>query len=80
MQVLTPDDPRMASGITSFRPRGRTSAADNDRIVETLLSTHRIFMRRSSGVDGGDCVRVTHALYSTPEEVDRLARALRAMA
>jgi isopenicillin-N epimerase len=80
VQVLTPDDPRMSAGITSFRLRGRTSAADNDRLVETLLSTHGIFTRRSAGVDGGECIRVTPALYTKPEDVDRLARALRLMA
>ena len=77
VQVLTPEDPRMSAGITSFRLRGRTTAADNDRCVETLLSKHGIFTRRSAGVDGGDCVRVTPALYSRPEDVDRLAEALK---
>ena len=77
VQVLTPDDPRMSAGICSFRLRGRTSGADNDRVVETLLSRHGIFTRRSAGVDGGDCVRVTPALYTKPADVDRLAQALR---
>ena len=36
--VLTPDDPGMAAGITSFRLHGRTSRQDNDRIVEALLT------------------------------------------
>lgn len=80
VQVLTPDDPRMSAGMTSFRLRGRTSAADNDRTVEALLSQHGIFTRRSAGVDGGDCVRVTPALYTMASDVDRLARALREMA
>ena len=79
VQVLTPDDPRMSAGITSFRLRGRTTAADNDRCVETLLSKHGIFTRRSAGVDGGDCVRVTPALYTRPADVDRLAAALKQM-
>jgi selenocysteine lyase/cysteine desulfurase len=80
VQVLTPDDPRMSAGITSFRLRGRTTPADNDRIVETLLTRHGIFTRRSPGVDGGDCVRVTPALYSQPSDLDRLALALEQMA
>ena len=79
VQVLTPDDPRMSAGITSFRLRGRTSGADNDLVVNTLLSRHGIFTRRSPGVDGGDCVRVTPALYTRPEDVDRLADAIRQM-
>ena len=79
VQVLTPDDPRMSAGITSFRLRGRGSAADNDAVIETLLSKHGIFTRRSAGVDGGECVRVTPALYSRPQDVDRLADAIRQM-
>lgn len=80
LQVLTPDDSRMSAGITSFRLRGHGSAADNDRLVEALLAQHGIFTRRSPGVDGGDCVRVTPALYTKPADVDRLAKALREMA
>jgi selenocysteine lyase/cysteine desulfurase len=76
IDVLTPDDPRMAAGITSFRFTGRTSREDNDRTVETLLTTYRIFTARRSGIDGGDCVRVTPALYTFPADVDRLASAL----
>ena len=79
VQVLTPDDPRMSAGITSFRLRGRTSPPDNDRIVNELLTKHGIFTRRSPGVDAGDCVRVTPSLYTKPSDVDRLARALREM-
>ena len=80
LQVLTPDDPRMSAGMTSFRLRGRTSAADNNAIVETLLTKYGIFTRRSPGVDAGDCVRVTPALYTRAADVDRLAVALRQMA
>ena len=80
VQVLTPDDPLMAAGMTSFRLRGRTSASDNNAIVETLLTKYGIFTRRSPGVEAGDCVRVTPALYTRASDVDRLARALREMA
>lgn len=80
IQVLTPDDPRMSAGITAFRLRGRTSAADNNAIVDTLLTQYGIFTRRSPGVEGGDCVRVTPALYSRTADVDRLAHALREIA
>jgi selenocysteine lyase/cysteine desulfurase len=80
IDVLTPDDPRMAAGITSFRLTGRTSREDNDRTVETLLTKYRIFTARRSGIDGGDCVRVTPALYTGPADVDRLASALQEIA
>jgi selenocysteine lyase/cysteine desulfurase len=79
IDVLTPDDPRMAAGITSFRFRGRTSREDNDRTVDTLLAKYGIFTARRTGIDGGDCVRVTPALYTRPADADRLASALREM-
>lgn len=79
IEVLTPDDPGMSAGITSFRLRGRTTRQDNERVVESLLKEHRIFTARRTGIAGGDCVRVTPSLYTTPDDVDRLARALNGM-
>lgn len=79
IDVLTPDEPGMSAGITSFRLRGRTSRQENERIVEALLSKHGIFTARRSGIAGGDCVRVTPALYSMPAHMDRLAAALKSM-
>jgi selenocysteine lyase/cysteine desulfurase len=80
IEVLTPDDPGMSGGITSFRLRGRTTRQDNERIVDDLLKNHGIFTARRTGIAGGDCVRVTPALYTAPADVDRLARALRTIA
>ena len=80
IDVLTPDEPGMAAGITSFRLRGRTSRQDTERIVEELLTRYGIFTARRSGLEGGDCVRVTPALYTKVEDVDRLATALQEMA
>lgn len=79
IEVLAPDDPGMSAGITSFRLRGRTTRQDNERVVESLLKDHRIFTARRTGIAGGDCVRVTPSLYTTPDDVDRLARALNGM-
>ena len=80
IEVLTPDDPRMSAGMTGFRFKGRGTRQDVDAVVDTLLTKDGIFTRRSAGIEGGDCVRVTPALYSTPADVDRLATALREMA
>ena len=80
IEVLTPDDPRMSAGMTGFRFKGRGTRQDVDAIVDTLLTKYGIFTRRSAGIEGGDCVRVTPALYTTPADVDRLATALREMA
>ena len=80
IEVLTPDEPGMSAGITSFRLRGRTTRQDNERVVAELLTKHGIFTARRTGIAKGDCVRVTPALYIKPSDVDRLAAALKAIA
>jgi selenocysteine lyase/cysteine desulfurase len=80
IEVLTPDDPGMSGGITSFRLRGKTTRQDAERIVDDLLKNHGIFTARRTGIAGGDCVRITPALYTKPTDDDRLARALSTLA
>lgn len=80
IEILTPTDPRLHGGITSFRLRGRTSVADNVALAKTLLDEFGIFTVHRIGVAKGACVRVTPALFTTPEDVDALVRALRALA
>jgi selenocysteine lyase/cysteine desulfurase len=80
VEVLAPDDPRMAAAITSFRLRGRTSGADNQRIVEELRDRHGFFTVRRTGIEAGDCVRVTPSLYNMPSDLDRFVAALRQVA
>lgn len=76
VEVLTPDEPEMYGAITSFRIAGRTSEADNVAIADYLMDTHRIFTVRRGGIAKGDCVRVTPALYTSVDDVDRLASVL----
>lgn len=80
VDVLTPDEQGMVAAITSFRLRGRKSKEENQKIAEDLLARYGLFTVWRSGIDGGDCVRVTPALYNSPKEVDRLAAALKQMA
>jgi selenocysteine lyase/cysteine desulfurase len=80
IDVLTPDDPRMTAAITSFRLGGRTTKEDNDRIVAELQQRFGLFTVRRSGLERGDCVRVTPALYNRAADVDRLVEALKQMA
>ncbi|TDD57207.1 aminotransferase class V-fold PLP-dependent enzyme [Nonomuraea terrae] len=77
VQILTPDEPDAYGAITAFRLNGRTSKADNEAIAEHLMTRHRIFTVARGGMSGGDAVRVTPALYTTADDVDRLAAALR---
>ncbi|MER7506145.1 aminotransferase class V-fold PLP-dependent enzyme [Nonomuraea pusilla] len=77
MAILTPDDPATYGAITAFRLPGRTSQADNLAVARTLMDRYRIFTVQRSGPVGGDCVRVTPALFTSQADVDRLASALR---
>ena len=80
LEILTPDDPAMNCGLTSFRIKGKTSREENRAIVDELLTRDRIFTVWRDGVAAGDCVRVTPGVYSLTEDVDRLVPALRRIA
>ncbi|MEV6867727.1 aminotransferase class V-fold PLP-dependent enzyme [Streptosporangium subroseum] len=80
LEILTPEDPAMYGTITAFRVAGHTSEADNVAIAKELFDRHRIFTVRRGGPVKGDCVRVTPALFTSRDDVDLLATALRGIA
>lgn len=75
VEVLTPDEPGRAAGITSFRLNG-TTTEHNQRLVETLRDRYGLFTARRTGIARGDCVRVTPAIYNGIADVDRLTAAI----
>jgi len=76
IDILTPDDASMVAGITAFRLRGRTTAADNDAVVARLRE-HGVYTVRRTGPAAGDCVRVTPAITTTHADLERLLEGLR---
>jgi len=76
IQILTPDDPTMHAGITSFRLTGRTSTKDNVALAQRLLDEHGIFTVHRTGLASGACVRVTPALFNRDSDVVALRDAL----
>jgi len=80
MQILTPDEPESYGAITSFRVRGRTSHAENVALAAALLERHRIFSVHRDGLASGSCVRITPALATRIDELDRLVEAIRELA
>lgn len=76
IEILTPDDPALHGGITSFRLRGLTDVKDNVALAARLLERHHIFTVHRVGPAKGACVRVTPALFNSLEDMDALARAL----
>ncbi|WP_033074690.1 aminotransferase class V-fold PLP-dependent enzyme [Sphingopyxis sp. MWB1] len=79
IEILTPADPRLYGGITSFRFAGRTSVAENVALAKQLLDAHGIFTVHRSGPARGACVRVTPALFTRAADMERLVGALRQM-
>lgn len=80
LEILTPQDPRLYCGITSFRLPGRTSAADNAAVAKELLDRFGIFTIHRVGVAAGACVRVTPALFTSGADIQRLVHALEEIA
>jgi len=77
VEVLTPDDPALHAGMTSFRLTGRTTFAANAELRKDLFAKDRIFTIERDGPAKGACIRVTPSFWNTPADMDRLATALR---
>jgi isopenicillin-N epimerase len=80
IEILTPNQTEMYGAITSFRLRGRKTKQENEEIVKFLFEQHGIFTVQRGGVNLGDCVRVTPALFTSIEDVEKLANALEDLA
>ena len=78
--ILTPEDPALTGAITSFRLHDRGTREANAALAATLLDEFGIFTFQRTGIAGGDCVRVTPALYNAPSDLDRLAAAITTLA
>ena len=80
VDILTPDDDQLVGAITSFRMHGRGEGDYNRALVNRLVEEYGIFTVARTGVAGGDCIRVTPALYNLPADLDALVHALRELA
>lgn len=77
VEICVPDDPARYCVITGFRLRGMKTDADAQRLQHVLFERHRIHTIWREGVAKGPVIRVTPGLYSTNQDVDALAKALR---
>lgn len=80
IEVLTPDDPALHAGITSFRIKGQTTMAQNAAVKRALFERHKVFTVERNGPARGACVRVTPSFVNTAADLDALAAALRTLA
>lgn len=79
-EILTPADPALYAGITSFRLRGQRDNQRNAALARRLLEEFHIFTVQRDGIASGACVRVTPAHFSSIEEIDALTAALQRIA
>jgi len=79
IEVLAPADDMLASALASFRLRGQTSVAQNQRLQKLLLDAHGIFTTWRDGLASGACVRVTPSLFTSTAQIDALVGALKAL-
>lgn len=79
-EILTPPDPALHAGITSFRLKGRVSAADNVAIRKALWDRHRILTIERTGPARGACVRVSPSFVNDADQMAMFVAALRDVA
>jgi selenocysteine lyase/cysteine desulfurase len=80
VEVLTPADPDLHAGITSFRFKGQGSNAQVLAAKTALWERYKIFTVERFGPAKGACVRVSPSFINTPADLDRLVVALRELA
>lgn len=76
LTVLTPDDPAMVAGLTSFRLDGVTTTEANNALMKRLATEFGVLTTRRTGPAAGDCIRVTPSFYNTPDDMMKLVDAL----
>jgi isopenicillin-N epimerase len=80
VDVLTPDDPAMHAGLTSFRIKGIVSEADNVSLRRMLLDRYRILTVERAGPWKGACIRVTPSFINRPQDMQALVKAIEVIA
>lgn len=78
VEICVPSDPARYCAITSFRLKGMDTDDKAKLVQKVLFERHRVHTVWRTGVTKGPVIRVTPGFYSTPEDVDALAKALRA--
>jgi selenocysteine lyase/cysteine desulfurase len=78
VRIMVPDDPARYCAITSFRLKGMDTLERAHQVQARLLEKHRVLTVWRAGVASGPVIRVTPGLYATNDDVDALAKALRA--
>jgi selenocysteine lyase/cysteine desulfurase len=80
VQVLTPNDPALHAGITSFRIKDRGGPADVLALKKALYDRYKVFTVERFGPAKGACIRVSPSFINRPEDLDVLVKAVSELA
>ena len=80
VEVLTPNDPALHAGITSFRIKGKGSETEVLALKKALFDRYRLFTVERFGPAKGACIRVSPSFINTPDDSDQLVAAVTALA
>lgn len=76
INILTPDDPAMYAGITSFRFKNAGDKDQNNRLVKVLKEKYGVLTVRRAGIHNGDAIRVSPALFTRDADMDKFILAM----
>lgn len=80
VEVLTPNDPNLHAGITSFRLKGKGSEAEILGLKKALFDRYRLFTVERFGPARGACIRVSPSFINRPDDLDQLVKAVTVLA
>ncbi len=80
VQVLDSNDPRLYAGIGALRLQGKTSERDNFLLAKRLREDFGVMTVHRAGAAAGSVIRVSPAIFTRPEHIDRFVAAMRQLA
>ena len=78
LTIVQPDEPGRYAAIGAFRLPGQRDWAQAQAAQKRFLDRHRMLVVAKQGLASGPVLRVTPAIFTTTDELDRLAAAIRA--
>ena len=80
IELLGGLDEESWTGMGSFRLRGRNTPADATELQQRLENEFGVFTVIRVGLASGSCVRITPQVFTSPEEINTLVKAMENLA
>lgn len=80
IEVLGGKDAMSATGMSSFRLKGKTSIEDANKLQQHLENDFGIFTVVRKGLTSGACIRITPQVFTGVDEIAQLVESLKKLA